>query len=177
MICVTGICSFSLICCIWYWWCLLFIAIVIVWYMTTSTTTATAVAKWEVSITACSPLIWPFADKTPASYDRIFFLNLIKFDKFNEFHEFIVVVVVVFVYVFVIFVIPWIIESLWIAAWVIGFAAIVPCTNFIAFNFTWIKTGDEIFIAWWPRSTCLSRYSKVAPSVFAFYFDLSYIKK
>lgn len=76
--------------------------------MTTSTTTATAVTKWEVSITACSPLIWPFADKTPASYETIFFLNLIKFDKFNEFHEFIVVVVVVFV----IFVIPWIIESL-----------------------------------------------------------------
>lgn len=86
--------------------------------MTTSTTTATAVAKWEVSITACSPLIWPFADKTPASSDKIFkifFFNLIKFDKFNEFIEFIefiVVVVFVFVFVFVIFVIPWIIESL-----------------------------------------------------------------
>lgn len=65
-------------------------------------------------------------------------------------------------------IVPWIIESLWITARIISLTTIIPCTNFIAINFTRIETSYKIFIARWSSSACFSRHSKVAPSILAF---------
>lgn len=72
---------------------------------------------------------------------------------------------------------PWIVESLWITTRIIRFTAIVPCADFIAFDFTWIETSYEIFITRWTSPTWFSRHGVVTPGVFAFSSRLRHIKK
>lgn len=57
----------------------------------------------------------------------------------------------------------------------VGLTAIVPGSNFVAFRFAGIETGDEILATGGPRTARLARYGEVTPRIFTFFRRASFI--
>lgn len=69
---------------------------------------------------------------------------------------------------------PWIFEPLRVSAGVIRLTAVVPGTDFSAFDFAWIESCDQILFARASQTARFARDGVMAPCYFSFFVSFMY---